>query len=40
MDYVVPDRRRSKNDKRAKGRFNKYKRGGVFRVTGLDVKRK
>jgi len=32
MDYATPDKRKSKNDKRAKSRYNKYKRGGSFRV--------
>jgi hypothetical protein len=36
MDYAVPDRRKSKNDKRAKGRFNRYKKGGQNRVTAID----
>ncbi len=36
MDYVVADKRKSKNDKKAKGRFNRYKKGGQNRVTGID----
>ena len=32
MDYAVPDRRKSKNDKRAKRRFRVYKHGGKFRT--------
>ena len=32
MDYDVPQRRKNKNDKRAKARFNRYKRGGALRV--------
>jgi hypothetical protein len=32
MDYEVPHQRKSKNDKRAKARYNRYKRGGSFRV--------
>jgi hypothetical protein len=31
MDYAVPDKRKSKNDKRAKGRFNRFKVGGALR---------
>ena len=31
MDYSVPDRRKSKNDKKAKARFNRFKRGGAMR---------
>jgi len=32
MDYAVPERRKNKNDKRAKARFNRFKRGGALRV--------
>ncbi|MEK6893783.1 MAG: hypothetical protein AABX07_06305 [Nanoarchaeota archaeon] len=32
MDYGMPERRKSKNDKKAKARFNKYKKGGKYRV--------
>jgi hypothetical protein len=32
MDYATPDRRKSKNDKRAKSRYNRYKRGGSWRT--------
>jgi hypothetical protein len=31
MDYCCGDRRKSKNDKRAKARYNKFKRGGAMR---------
>jgi hypothetical protein len=31
----VPDRRKTKNDKRAKGKFMRYKRGGQHRVDGI-----
>jgi hypothetical protein len=31
MDYASPDRRKSKNDKKAKARFNRFKRGGAMR---------
>lgn len=34
-DYCVPDRRKSRNDKRAKARFNKYRKGGAFRSTEI-----
>jgi hypothetical protein len=37
MDYAVPDRRASKNDKRAKGRFMRYKRGGRARTSASPV---
>jgi len=32
MDYATPGKRKSKNDKRAKARYNKYKKGGSGRV--------
>jgi hypothetical protein len=32
MDYDVPQRRKNKNDKRAKSRYNRYKKGGALRV--------
>ncbi len=35
MDYVTPDRRKSRNDKRAKGRFNRFKHGGANRSVKL-----
>lgn len=31
MDYATPNRRKNKNDKKAKSRFNKFKRGGMHR---------
>ena len=31
MDYATPDKRKSKTDKRAKRRYNKYKKGGKWR---------
>ena len=34
-DYVYPDRRKSKADKRAKGRYMKYKRGGHQRGANI-----
>lgn len=36
-DYATPDRRKSKNDKRAKARFNRFKRGGQFRSSNIQV---
>lgn len=36
MDYATPQKRKSKNDKKAKARYNIYHRGGSKRV----VKRK
>lgn len=38
MDYAVPDRRKTKNDKRAKGKFTRYKRGGQHRVDVIVVR--
>lgn len=32
MDYAVPDKRKSKNDKKAKSRYNRYKKGGSQRT--------
>jgi hypothetical protein len=32
MDYVVAGKRKSKTDKRAKGRYNRYKKGGSMRT--------
>jgi hypothetical protein len=40
MDYAMPGKRKSKNDKKAKGRYNKYKRGGRFRATAVDEGKK
>ncbi|MEK6850712.1 MAG: hypothetical protein AABX85_04005 [Nanoarchaeota archaeon] len=36
MDYGYSDKRKSKNDKRAKARFNKYKKGGKFRSSNVN----
>ena len=32
MDYEIPGRRKTKTDKRAKARYNRYKKGGSNRV--------
>ncbi len=32
MDYACAERRKTKNDKRAKARYNRYKKGGHGRV--------
>ena len=37
MDYGMPDRRRTKNDKKAKGRYNKYKKGGRHRSDNIKI---
>jgi hypothetical protein len=40
MDYVVAGKRKSKNDKKAKGRYSRYKKGGGRRTGGrTDEKR-
>lgn len=39
MDYGFSERRRNKNDKRAKARYNRYKRGGALRVVDRDKKK-
>lgn len=31
MDYAMPSRRKTKTDKRAKARYNRYKKGGKWR---------
>ncbi len=35
MDYANPQRRKNKNDKKAKRRFMKYKKGGKYRSQSL-----
>lgn len=37
MDYACPERRKNKNDKRAKGRFNRFKQGGAQRTANIVV---
>lgn len=37
MDYGYSERRKNKNDRKAKVRFNKYKRGGSFRSANIDM---
>ena len=40
-DYAIAGKRKSKNDKRAKGRYALYKKGGKYRSSGmLDEKSK
>lgn len=34
MDYSIEGKRKSKNDKKAKARYNKYKKGGGRRGGG------
>lgn len=38
MDYCCGDKRKSKNDKRAKARYNKFKRGGAMRCVKIKGK--
>lgn len=38
MEYAIPEKRKTKGDKRAKARYNRYKRGGGQRV--INRKRK
>lgn len=40
MDYGFPEKRKSRNDKRAKARFNKYKKGGAMRIAGMQMTNK
>ncbi|MDP2925530.1 MAG: hypothetical protein Q8N99_04105 [Nanoarchaeota archaeon] len=38
MEYGIPERRKNKNDKRAKARYNRYKRGGAQRIVDRNKK--
>lgn len=40
MDYIYPEKRKNRNDKRAKSRFNKYKKGGQFRSSNISLSAK
>lgn len=35
MDYGYSEKRKTKNDKKAKRRFNLYRRGGKYRTVDL-----
>jgi hypothetical protein len=37
MDYGFAEKRKTKNDKRAKARFNRYKKGGQQRSSGISL---
>jgi hypothetical protein len=37
MDYGFSDKRKSKNDKKAKGRYNRFKKGGQFRSSNVSI---
>jgi hypothetical protein len=37
MDYACAERRKGKCDRRAKGRFMKYKRGGAQRGANIQI---
>jgi len=36
MDYAYPERRKGRCDKRAKGRFSRFKRGGALRSMNIE----
>jgi hypothetical protein len=40
MDYGFPERRRTKRDKKAKVRYNRFKKGGRFRATTININEK
>jgi hypothetical protein len=40
MDYAMPSNRKSKNDKRAKARYSKYKKGGSLRTKAHQFEKK
>jgi hypothetical protein len=39
MDYGYPERRKNKNDKRAKRKFNQYKKGGAQRSANVSLRK-
>ena len=39
-DYVVAGKRKSKTDKRAKSRYNRYKKGGSMRTKKKQFEKK
>jgi hypothetical protein len=38
MDYGFSERRKNKNDKRAKSKYNRYKKGGSLRIQNKEKK--
>ncbi|MCX8158927.1 MAG: hypothetical protein N3D20_01400 [Candidatus Pacearchaeota archaeon] len=36
-DYIFPEKRKSKCDKKAKARYIKYKKGGKFRSANINA---
>jgi len=40
MDYACPERRKTKGDKKAKARFNRFKRGGAMRTANVSFGKK
>ncbi|MEK6854951.1 MAG: hypothetical protein AABX73_01900 [Nanoarchaeota archaeon] len=40
MDYATPSFRKSKGDKKAKARYNKYKHGGAHRLSNIKITNK
>ena len=39
-DYAMPQRRKNKNDKRSKARFNRFKQGGSQRSANISLREK
>jgi hypothetical protein len=39
MDCIIPEKRKNKNDWKAKVRFNKYKKGGFHRTQNIAFKK-
>ena len=35
MDYGMPGKRKSKGDKKAKAKYNRYKKGGKYRSSEI-----
>lgn len=40
MKYGMPDKRKTKRDKKAKSKYGRYKKGGRHRASKLDVRKK
>lgn len=38
MDYAFPQKRKTKRDKKAKAKYNKYKRGGRHRSSNVKLR--
>jgi hypothetical protein len=37
MDYGFSEKRKNKNDRRAKSRYNRFKQGGAFRSANIVI---